>query len=229
MEIKIIGNKESYQLHRRVEYLEVKLSRSLSIDSHSPINIYYGDVTFTFDNTQKFQSFIERIKGATLERVVLLSHEFSLPSEAIEKLSSAGDIEIGLFKSIFMVYNWIEIALTDAYAVSLSDKIFNNFILDYTGNIGVQKDIYFINSKFTSSVYYPHIERLVELNLLAKAVFDTNVGDFDAYFIPLIKPGVSREFFKSDKDLTGKKTYEVWKQILDERDSKLRYWQTYRY
>jgi hypothetical protein len=228
MEIKIKGNKESFQQHHRIDYLDIKLSGTFSFAENSTIFLGYSNHHLTFNNRQDFYRFSEKIKGASLEQIVLLSQDFNLSPLFIESLREKGDIEIGLFKSIFLIYNWIEIALTDAYAVNLGDKIYNEFIIDYSGKLEVQKEIYFINTKYLDSNYLPSIQRLLDLNLLASASFETNVGNYQTYFIPLIKPGVSREFFNTEFDKNGSKTYGLWKDILNDRDSRIKYWITYR-
>jgi hypothetical protein len=91
-----------------------------------------------------------------------------------------------------------------------------------------QKDIYFISSKYLSSVYGSSIQRLIDLNLLVSATFCTKKDNYQTYFIPLIKPGVSRTFFKTDFDKSGNKTYDLWKNILNERDSRIKYWLNYK-
>lgn len=228
MEIKIRGNKESFQLHHRIDYLDINLSGTFLFNENSPVFLKYGDHELTFKNRQNFYQFAEKSKGASLEKLILLSIDFDLSNLFIDSLKSKGDIEIGLFKSVFLIYNWIEIALTDAYAVNLSDRIYDDFIIDYSGKPEVQKDIYFINSRYLESTYLPSIQRLLDLNLLASASFDTNVGNLKTYFIPLIKPGVSREFFNTEFDENGNKTYGLWKNILSDRDFRIKNWITYR-
>lgn len=228
MEILIKGNKNSFQLYKKIEYLDIKLHGSFSLNLEQPVYIDYGDIQLKFSNRQRFYTFSEKVKGASLEKIILLSQEYQLNPTFTNSLIRKGEIEIGLFKSIFLIYSWIEIAITDAYAVNISDMIYNKFLIDYSGKPEVQKDIYFLDSKYIVEEYSPILQKLMDLNLLVSCKLVTIAGNFQTFFIPLIKPGVSREYFKTDFDKNGNKIFDFWKKILDDRDAKIRHWINYR-
>lgn len=228
MEILVRGNKESFQLRQKIEHVDIILSGNFAFIGDNPVFLDYQDHRLSFKNRQQFYHFAEETKGASVDKLILLLQEFKLPNLFSDGLKRKGEIEVNLFKSVFLIYTWIEIAITDAYAVSLSDKIYDEFIIDYSSKPEVQKDIYFVHSKYLNAEYLPQIQRLIDLNLLASASFKTVVGNFQSYFIPLIKPGVSREYFNSAFDENGSKTYSLWKEILSERDIRIRYWINHR-
>jgi hypothetical protein len=227
-EIKIKGNCKSFQIHNKIEYIEVKLSGIFSSLKDFSALLDYGNYHLQFSNKQNFYTFADKVKGASLERLILLSQELQLDPNFIYNLNTKGEIGISLFKSILLIYNWIEVALTDPSEINIENIIYNQFITDYTGKMESQKDIYFISSKYLSSVYGSSIQRLIDLNLLVSATFCTKKDNYQTYFIPLIKPGVSRTFFKTDFDKSGNKTYDLWKNILNERDSRIKYWLNYK-
>lgn len=119
----------------------------------------------------------------------------------------------------------LELTFTDAYAVDLSSKIYNEFITDNTNLVGAQKDIYFIGKHLLTDDNLPLIKRLMEINLLASVVFnDKHKGQYESYFVPLLKPGVSREYFISQADPNGTKTHGLWRTILRDRDMRISSW-----
>lgn len=227
MQLVISANKEPFQLTRQIKLLEIRLAGNY----HSAINLMYDDNrVLKFENGAKFFRFGERLKGSFQTTFQQALQEFDFAPEIIREFSHKSQTEIGLFKSVFLIYSWVELAFTDAYAVQLSNRIYNEFIVDYSNKVGTQNDLYFIKQAMIVPENLPLINRLMEINLLASALFsDNEIGTYQTYFIPLIRPGVSREHFNSPGDLNGNKTYELWKTILRDRDARISNWFTNRY
>lgn len=226
MEIILKGNKESYQLSNKYKPLEITLFILNDDSLNSPINVKYGDeVELKYLNGSHFFQFAEKIRGASKEKIANKLIEYNLSEEFSRFFLTKNEIEVSLFKSVFLIFIWVEVALTDAYAVSIDSKIYNEFIVDYSGKPESQNDIYFVNKDIITNENIPYIEKLIEVNLLVSVLFRSKLlGEYQTYIIPLIKPGVSREYFKHSKDPAGEKTYSFWKKILADRNDRLSYW-----
>lgn len=226
MELLITANKEPFQLTKQIKLIDMRLTGSYN----SSMTIHYDDRMLKFEDGGKFFRFGERLKGSFQTNFHQALQEFEFAPEIIREFSHKSQTEIGLFKSIFLIYSWVEIAFTDAYAVSLGNRIYNEFIVDYSNKVGPQNDIYFIKQALITEENTPLIKRLIEINLLASAIFKDNaIGTYQTYFIPLIRPGVSREYFSSSSDPNGSKTYDFWKTILHDRDARISNWFKNRY
>lgn len=224
MDFMIRGNKESYQITRKVIYQEIRLKWEYKQYDENPVLIFYDEINLIFPNRSTFHSYILQSKGASKEKLYLLSKKFNLKREFINLILSMGQLEIGLFKAILLIFEWVEVAYTDAYAVLIKDKIYNDFLVDYNSKPIVQEHIYFIKNKYCDQSYDVYLAKLIDLNLLVSATFYSSFGKYNTWFIPLIKPGVSRENFQSEFDHTGNRTYNLWMEILGDRDSKINSW-----
>lgn len=224
MNISLTGNKEPYQKNKLIKLQEIDLAVQ-QVNGSYLFTLKYNDFIVPMDAPTFFQV-AEGIKGKfaidvhfALARLLPNYPEFS------NSFLMKNEIESSLFKSLFLIYYWIEIAFTDPYAVSLPSKIYDQFILDSASIPGPQPDIYFLRYDRITNKNQPYIDRLVELNLLAKISFTgTPLGENSSYFIPLLKPGVSRTNFNNSRDMQGNETYHFWKQILDDRDYRLHSW-----
>jgi hypothetical protein len=181
----------------------------------------------TFASPKTLYEFSSRIRGTSPSGISLILAEFHLLSnmEAVTNFSRKPLTEINLFKSVFLIYDWVQIAYTDAYAVSLGSKIYNEFIVDFNNKPGSQEDIYFIRHELINETTKPLLERLIDINLLASASFaGGGLGVYTTYFITLDKPGMPREAFRHSQDPMGDKTYNLWKLILQDRDFRFSLW-----
>ena len=229
MKIKIKGNIKPYQETNSVENLELSLEGDFSFMSENRIQFNYGKRCFSFKNRNDLFQLTEKTKGASLDRIVLELMDTEVDNEFIKELAHKSKLEIGLLKALFLIYNWVELPMTDPITLQLKSRIYDDFVIDYSGKPEIQKDIYFIKEENLTENNRKYIDRLQDLNLLAKTIIDTNSKQYETYFIPLIKVGVSKSNFKSDFDKDGSKTYKFWSEILDQRDKRIKYWITNRF
>lgn len=225
MEIKLIGNRKSYQLYQVSDLLEIKLQGEFNYLSQSEIGLYYdGLKKLFFRNAEEFYRFAEKIKGTPFERLSSLFTEKNSSPQFFGFLISRNIIELSLFKSILLIANRLEISLTEPQPIDFSSQIYNEFIIDYTGRPEPQMDIYFLDSKFLDTKYSESIKKLLELNLLVELKISHESITDRTYFIPLVKPGVSKIYFVTDSDKSGNKTYELWRELLKQREIKINNW-----
>lgn len=225
IELKLRGNKESYQLTKKLDYLDISLSGQFDFNSNSRINFRYDNYTLTFQNRNVLFKFAEEVRGTSLDKLILTFSKYDFESSFINDLATKKTTEIGLLKSIFLIYHWIELPLTNPTELDLEKQLFNEFVVDWTNQPEPQKDIYFIDKKHITESNRPYVQRLIDLNLLA--IFEVRLQNnqtITTYFIPLIKPGVSRDNFETEFDKKGIRTYNFWKEILKDRDIRISNW-----
>ena len=225
IELKIKGNRESYQLTKKVDYINISLGGNFESNANSRINFCYDNNNLTFENRNRLFKFAEEIRGTSLDKLILTFSKYEFESSLINKLANKKSTEIGLLKAIFLIYYWIDLPLTNPTDLDLEKQLFNEFVVDWTNQPEPQKDIYFINKKQITTNNQPYIQKLIDLNLLAS--FKIQIHDkvsISTYFIPLVKPGVSRENFITEFDTKGDKTYSFWKSILKDRDIRITNW-----
>ncbi len=222
-EIRIRGNKESYYLTHSTDYIDIGLTGDFSYNAGTSISFQYGDQLLSFSNRTFLFQFAEETRGASLDKLILLFSKHGFDNAFVQSLTSKRSTEIGLLKAIFLIYHWIELPLTSP-GLSLDQKIYDEFIVDWTDRPEPQKDIYFIRKNYSTIANQPLIEKLIEFNLLATLNIRTQEETYTSYFLPLIKPGVSRASFESNVDPKGARTYNLWKQILRDRDIRLTNW-----
>lgn len=225
IELKIKGNKESYQLTKKVDYIDISLDGNFDFNSSSRINFRYDNYNLTFENRNKLFKFAEEIRGTSLDKLILTFSKYEFESSLINNLANKKSTEIGLLKALFLIYYWIDLPLTNPTDLDLEKQLFNEFVVDWTNQPEPQKDIYFIDKRHITPNNRPFIQKLIDLNLLAS--FKVQINDnvtISTYFIPLVKPGVSRENFMSEFDTKGDKTYSFWKSILKDRDIRITNW-----
>lgn len=223
MELIVSGNKAPFQIKEQILPIELRLVGRYN----TGMTLYYDNIPLTFNNGSDFFQFGQRIKGASITSICSALSDFKVTDnpQLLVEFSRKSFTEINLFKAVFLIYSWVEIAYTDAYAVNLSSKIYNEFIIDFNSNVGPQEDIYFIKRELINDNNTSLLGRLIEINLLASAKFiGGGLGQYQAYFLPLEKPGVLRENFRHEKDPSGEKTYSLWKKILKDRDDKISNW-----
>ncbi len=230
MEIVILGNKESFQLTENNIPLEIRLIAPNLAQSNSLFTIIYDGYTLRI-NPDDCYKIAENIKGKSPIEVHFALNRIIEDTQFSNSFFNKSLTEVSLFKALFLIYNWVEIAFTDAYAVSIGSKIYNEFIIDYNNQVGSQQDIYFIRKELITNSNKIYLNKLIEVNLLVKLnmLGGDTFGNFETYFIPLIKPGVSRDYFTSQQDPTGEKSYTFWKKILADRDARLNSWMKNRF
>jgi len=225
IELKIKGNKESYQLTKKLDYLDISLTGQFDFNADSRINFRYDNYNLTFENRNKLFKFAEEVRGTSLDKLILTFSKYDFETAFVNNLANKKSTEIGLLKAIFLIYYWIDLPLTNPTDLDLEKQLFNEFVVDWTNQPEPQKDIYFIDKRHVTPTNAPYIQKLIDLNLLAS--FKVQLIDnttISTCFIPLVKPGVSRENFVTEFDTKGDKTYSFWKNILKDRDIRITNW-----
>lgn len=220
--------------------IEVTGNRLYFKDSNEEIEVKYslmGDPSLKYDNqfylkrdytplikqnqNQIFQ-LSERIKGCEFPSVPDLLKEAGLDNLNYIALQQATEIEIGIVKSIFLIYQWTEYV----YTLDHEEEIISNlnlndeFIIDYQNRLSSQMDLYFLPSIIDIKENKKELYLLKKLNLLCYLQITHSQICFENYFIPLLKPGTTKdEINKFDK---SGETYKLWINLLSSRDKKLR-------
>lgn len=225
IELKVRGNRESFQLTKKLDYIEIRLSGQFGFNSQSQINFVYDNNNLAFKDRNQLFKFSEEVRGMTLDKLILTLNNYEFESSFINSLAKKKSTEIGLLKAIFLIYYWIELQLASPEDLDLEKQLYNEFVIDWTNQPEAQKDIYFIDKKHIIDKNTPFLQKLIDLNLLASFKIKLQNNDtLTAYFIPLIKPGVSRENFETEFDPKGNRTYIFWKEILKDRDIRITNW-----
>jgi len=228
-QIEIIGNGESYQMSRRIEWQEIFLNGDFNFGAKTKINFQYQENCFRFENRHELFKFSEEIRGFGLDRLILWCGQYGFDNQFVRDLAAKNSIEIGFLKSIFLVYHWIELPLTDPKELKLENQIFYEFVVDWTNVPVPQQDIYFIPKELIKEENMLIISKLMTLNLLIKMEIKSDKVDLLSYFIPLVKPGVSKEYFRLNSDDTSYEAYTFWDEILKRRHKRLSRWSKTRF
>ncbi|MFV8334674.1 hypothetical protein ACNQF7_01165 [Flavobacterium sp. RSP29] len=228
--IEISANKKSYFLHKEVVKISLKLVGDLDkFESQNNIEFWIDGTCFHFKSSIEVSLIGKKIKGATDIDIPILLTNFIEEKNQLSQFHFSGIIELELIKSLFLIYDSLELLFKSQYDQRIDNFVYNNFIVDNTGKVGVQKEIYFIDKNYLEPTYQPFLDRLLELNLLASLQITSYGNIYNSYYIPLTKPGIGKEEFKSKTDQSGNKTYNLWKKILFDRDNRIRNWINNRY
>jgi hypothetical protein len=224
MEVTVEGNKYNYQTANKVDYIDWELRGTFRIYPSENIDLIRNkQIIITLSNNE-LHKLSSEVKGIHFEILPDYLNNLFPESSIYSYLRNATPQEIGLIKSLLLIYRWTEYALSQDNLNTIRKSLFDEFIIDYSGKPEVQKDLYFISDRYGRSEYKPLIEKLIDINLLAKISVKHNQISIQNYFTPLLKPGVPRELFKSEQDPKGIKTYNIWKMILNDRDYKINNW-----
>ena len=205
--------------------LEISLIGDFSFYAETAIELLYENTPLYIKDRHSLFKISEKIKGSSLDRLILILQDYRIGNNFTQILKDKSRTEISLFKSLFLLYHWVELPLTNPSELNLENQIYDNFIVDYTSNVGPQEDIYFIKKEHLKESNFKLIQRLIELNLLVKGEITTkDEKEFEIYFTALLKPGVPFEFFKTEFDKSGVNTYSLWKNIISDRDSRFKRW-----
>jgi hypothetical protein len=229
IELKINGNRKSYQLSKQYEELEISLKGEFGINSISPIQLKYDNENLQFQNRNQLFQFSHEVRGASLDNLILSFNRLNFNQKIVNDLSRKNITEIGLFKAIFLIYFWIDMPLTNPLNTDFNKLLFNQFVMDWTNQPKPQQDIYFLDKKHISKDKTELLKNLIKLNLLARLTISSSYLNIESYFIPLIKPGVSRINFVQPNDPEGVRTYKLWNEILHSRDICISNWINRRY
>jgi hypothetical protein len=229
MKIKVKGNRESFYLTRQISNLEISLNGDFNFAATNTIKMVYDNTIIPFENRHSVFQISEQLKGANTDRLILTLQDCDIQDDFLNKLKKKSKTEINLLKALFLIYNWIELPMTDPIEMNLEQRIYDDFIIDYTGKPESQEDVYFIDKKHITSANLPKIQRLIDLNLLVKATIEVGNNNYETYFIPLLKPGIPKKYFETEFDISGVETNNLWKSILFDRDLRIKNWINNRY
>ncbi len=230
MDISVTGNIDSFQLSQKVDLLDIGLTLDFGNNlAIATAELRYRNSRLSLGTIDGLSRFSQTTKGYPPSHLAFLLQAQFGGDGFSESLATKGTLELSLLKSVFMIFMWVENSVMEPFWFSLKQRIYNEFIIDYTGRPEAQRDIYFISDKYNTEAYQSHLTRLLELNLLNRCDFRSGATSFRSYFIPFIKPGVSRELFAHGSDRNGNTTYSLWKHILDDRDLRMRSWITTRF
>jgi hypothetical protein len=219
MKIIVKGNRTSYQLKRAVDNLTLSLEGVFEFNSNTPVRFLYDNIAYQIADHQVLFDFSKKLKGLPIEGLPDHLEIDGWEGRVKKQLVGKSLTELSLFKSLFLIYSWIELPLTSPQELNLQALIYDNFTIDYSGRPEPQKDIFFISKELIEPNYEKSIEVLTDLNLLASLTIilsDTNI--LKTYFIPLLTIGVSPKLFGSEK------VYYLWNKILKDRDRRISYW-----
>lgn len=229
MELVLYGNQDAYYLTKTFTPLEIRLAVKDFRNGDSIFTILYNNLPINTTHKELFNIY-SQIKGAKAIDIHFILARTSFPKDFIVSFLKKNAIETALFKSLFLVYFWIDTAFTDPYAVSLSSKIYDEFIIDFDYSKTNQDDIYFIRKELITDDNQPYIDLLIKFNLLSKVeIISQNLGRYTTYFIPIIKPGIPQSFFSNSESKIGMSAYNFWKLILKDRDSRIKFWMKNRF
>ncbi|KAF2340799.1 hypothetical protein [Flavobacterium tistrianum] len=228
--IDIIANRKSYFFTKEVKTINLRLSGDLDLlEEKNKVIFCLDNKTFHLTSSKDLYILGNEIKGKRENEIIPTVSKYIIESESFKLIPFNGVIEIELIKSVFLIYGWLDLLFKSPYDQRIESLIYNQFLVDLTNKIEPQKDIYFIDKKYDDKKYHHFINRLIDLNLLAKITITSQGQNYNSYYIPLTKPGIGKEEFKTVGDEKGEKTHELWKRILFERDQRLTNWIKNRY
>ena len=230
MELKIIGNRESFYLTQNVDFLEISLIGNFDLYSDSRIRFIYDHQEYSFRNRKDLFKFSERVKGAEREKIGFLLQEFEFPPGFSNSFIRKSQTETSLFKSLFLIEYWLDLHLSKKnflHDPSIESLIFDNFVVEYTSRPGTQEDIYFIGKELIQKSNEPYLKKLKEINLLAELRLRDYDREIISFFVPLLKPGIPKEYFRIKSEGLG--AYKLWQKILNARDFRISTWFKERY
>ena len=219
--VTVTFNKESFTIDSIID--SIKLCSTFKYDD--PIEIHSSVQNLNFNNRNEFLEVFEKIRGAKVNDLKLKFFELDY-----REWARANFYEQQAFKSLVLIYHWLELSLLNPNDLDVKMNLYNEFILDWNYTPGVQNTIYLINENYTiDSENKPLLEKLVDVNLLCRINITTELKELTNYFIPLLTPGVSIEYLRSKSDSDGSKTNKLWKTILNERNKRMSNWVTNRF
>ncbi|KFF22916.1 hypothetical protein [Chryseobacterium sp. JM1] len=172
-----------------------------------------------FENRFELVSLFEKIRGTDTNSLTIKFYE-----KKFFKWAKANFYEQQAFKSLLLIYTWLELSLMNPNDLDIKKGFFNEFIIDWNFKPQSQHSIYLLNESVIIPNNFIYLDKLLELNLLNRIEITLEDKILKNYFIPLLTPGVSLEYFISDFDKNGQKTQRLWKQILKDRDYRIQTW-----
>lgn len=220
-EIEILFNTESYIS----EYIEGSIKLRSTFKYNEKIEIQSKIENISFENRNELMKLFEKLRGCATNNLKLKFYENNYL-----KWANANFYEQQTFKSLVLIYHWLELSLSNPEDLDVKNNFYNEFIIDWNYTPSYQNTIYLISEKYNKNPEtLKLLNSLVKVNLLCKIQITTNSETYSNYFIPLLTPGVPIDYYKTEFDKDGLKTYELWKNLLKEKDIKIKNWVTNRF
>jgi hypothetical protein len=199
------------------------LNGDLSYMGASNVSLRSPLINCDFPTSKELHLFAKGAKGKYGEEFMAEVHK-ELGDEATNLPIRDALISITLLKALLLTYEWIEYELSTTID-NIPGRIHDSFAIDYSGRLEPQRDIFFINSEYEKK-YSLQLNRLVELNLLARIDIDAMGNQFSSYLITLLKPGIPKSLFAYGDPSQDKGPYEVWQMLLADRERTIKTWLT---
>lgn len=149
------------------------------------------------------KEWLNELRSIKVNKIKLLKEHFN------------STLELMLFRSFFLIYRALALSGTMVYDQECIDRLYDNFYMDFTGQPGVQPNIYFIKKNIIVTSHDEVIELFNNQHL-----FKLNIKylhpkkEVSAFFIPFNIP--------ISNIIQNKQVYNIWKTILSDYDLKLR-------
>lgn len=216
MKIEITFNKESYIS----DYLEETITMISSFKYNEEIKILSSVDEIIFSNRKELIDLFEQLRGTDNESLKLKFYENNLI-----KWAKANFYEQQAFKSLMLIYHWLELALGNPGDLDVKKNFYNEFIVDWNYRPGFQSTIFLLPEKYSKdSKKQQLLNNLISINLLCKIKIHKTDEVIENYFIPILTPGVPIDYYKTNFDPDGLKSYNLWKELLDHRNYRIKSW-----
>lgn len=214
--IEIVFNRGSYI----TDYDEESIVMTSSFKYNELIKIESNVDTITFNNRLELDNLFEKLRGSDNDNLKLRLFQNNLV-----KWANANFYQQQAFKCLVLIFNWLELALGNPQDLDVSKNFYDEFVVDWNFRPGFQNTIFLLPEKYIRSTdTIKLLDNLVTVNLLLRINIVTPVAEYKNYFIPLLTPGVPLDYHKSDNDPDGTKSFNLWKQLLKDRDIRIKSW-----
>jgi len=214
--IEIRFNSESFNS----EFVEESLKLISSFKYNEIIKIESPIQDIVFRDRNELLALFEGIRGSDINSLKIKFYEHNYI-----KWANANFYEQQAFKTIVLIYHWLELSMANPNDLDIKTNLFNEFIVDWNYTPGNQNTIYLIAENYNKDPETVKLlDKLVKVNLLSKLTVEINNYSYSNYFIPLLTPGVPLEFFKSSFDINGINTNKLWKNLLRDREIRVKNW-----
>lgn len=214
--IEIIFNRESFNKPYKEEIVSL-------VRTSKPKEIFKIDSKIEpiiLNSRTELISLFEKIRGCETNNLKLKFLEIKY-----NKWANAGYYEQQAFKSLLLIYHWLELSLVNPDDLDVSKNLFDEFIVDWNYTPDFQNTLYLIEQKHSANKETVDLLNvLVEKNLLCKLKIFVQNKNYLNYFIPLMTPGVSAVQMQSKFDNSGHKTNELWQLLLKEKNLRIKNW-----
>ncbi|MDH2208591.1 MULTISPECIES: hypothetical protein [unclassified Empedobacter] len=229
--MKLIVESNNFLYYKNSEYkkFKIELNGTLIYNSENNISVTIDQESkIFFKQLNQLHSFCEEIRGKSKEEILyyILKNNIEKSNNLIKTIENFNEVSLNTFKSIFLLYHWLEIPLINQNESDIDKTLYNDFVIDWTFRPESQKDIYLIKKEYIKSDNFEYLNHLKKINLLSEFRIEPYIGQqLLAFFIPLNQPGVSKALFDF-KDSNGviRSSYSLWKSILKDRDTRISNW-----